>query len=252
MDSERAAWRADLSDSARKLAGSFELRRLEPSRGGDLISENIADLTAAGIIPSGGPDDVTLSLAEAIELTRIIAGGCGSTAFAMSAPLVAQQPPDARLRLGHLLDAAVFLGLAQRAFELAVQYIADRPDPTAENMALLPGTQFAVARMRGSVATMTALLIRSATEQPGLAGGMVADDRASYLPRYYLSTVAEQVVSAAFGIIGAPGSECGQRITLIWADLKVGPVLPFSGEAALEAIGKAAFGIGADDTPRWL
>jgi alkylation response protein AidB-like acyl-CoA dehydrogenase len=125
-----------------------------------------------------------------------------------------------------MTDATALLGLAERAYRLALQSIKDRagenPDP-----ALLPGTQFAVARMRAALDTMSALATRQ--------GGLVA--------RYYIAGEAEQVVSAAYGLIG-PGAEIGE----IWRDIKV----PFDADRARELIGKAALGIDPNETPRWL
>ncbi len=203
-----------LTDSAEKLAAAFEERR---PGSGDLVKENLAELADAGIFTAG------TDLAENLTVLRILGHGCGATAFAAAAQLAEDRP-----EWGGSCDAAVFLGLAERAYELAVRAAKDR------EVTRLPGTQFAIARMRGDLASMTALLTRYEGESP--------------IPRYYVGMVSERVVSAAYDIIGGGDGPIGR----IWQDLKTGPVLPYSSDRALEHIGKAAFCIAMDETPRWL
>ena len=167
----------------------------------------------------------TATTAETAELLRIVAGGCGPTAFAMAAALTEDE------NTGNRYTAAVLLGLAERAYCLAIATIKDR------GVARLPGPQFAVAKMRAAIATMTAILTRYSTD--------------SLVPRFFIGTAAEEVVSAAYGLIGASDTEPGIRISQIWLDLKASAP-PFDADLARELIGKAALGIDPNETPRWL
>jgi hypothetical protein len=202
-----------------ELAAVFDKRSLD---GPDAVADNFAELREIW------PAEATV--AENVELLRVVAGGCGPTAFAMAAALTEDEDT------GNRYTAAVLLGLAERAYWLAIQAIKDRasisPDP-----ARLPGTQFAVAKMRAAIATMTAVLTRHTAD--------------ALVPRFFIATEAEQVISIAYGIVGASGSEVSTRIGQIWNDIKASAP-PFNADLARELIGKAALGIDPNETPRWL
>ncbi|MFL6144129.1 MAG: hypothetical protein ACJ72N_19975 [Labedaea sp.] len=212
MPAERLAPAAELAAlfDKRSLAGVTE----------DTVPHNLADLHAAGIGTSGP--------AERVELLRILAGGCGPTAFAMAAELAEAEP-----EWTDDYTAAVLLGLGERAYELAVR------TATGTAAALLPGTQFAVARMRASVATLAALLTRSVAAGPGP------------VPRFQIGTEIEALVSAAYQLIGRGDHEAAVRIGQIWLDLKASAP-PFDADLARERIGKTVLGIDPNETPRWL
>jgi hypothetical protein len=202
-----------------ELAAVFDKRSLD---GPDAVADNFAELRE--IWPAGA------TVAENVELLRITAGGCGPTAFAMAAALTEDEDT------GNRYTAAVLLGLAERAYRLAIQAIKDRgsitPDP-----ARLPGTQFAVAKMRAAIATMAAVLTRHTAD--------------ALVPRFFVAGEAEQVISTAYGIVGASGTEVSTRIGQIWNDMKASAP-PFNADLARELIGKAALGIDLNETPRWL
>jgi len=244
-----------LRSAAGDLAATFEKRRLDRPNNGNLVNENMADLSAAGIVSLDSPDGPEGRLAESVELLRIVASGCGSTAFALAAALTNRAPSAARQEWGHSCDSAVFLGLAERSFQIAVQCTKDRSGDGVTGPARLPGTQFAVARMRADLATMTALLTRYVNQRAEPDAGAVSVGEGvedSCIPRYYLATVAERVVSAAFQLTEDSDPQDRQRICWIWQDVKVGPVFAFTNDHALELIGKAALGIDPNDRPRWL
>jgi hypothetical protein len=232
--------------AAPKLAAVFAERRRTRPADDDLVRENLAELTTAGIIGDGG------TLVESTGLLRIIAGGCGHTGFAATAALAARQPDPARQTWANYGDAAVFLGLAERAYQLAVRSTTDRsaraPDP---DPALLPGVQFAIARIRGGIDTMAALLSQHVHQEAELSHGAAAA-AASWVARYYIATAAEPAVSAACDIVGARDLGYGEQMGRIWQDLKTGPAQPTRADFALEIIGKTTLGIDPAQTPRWL
>lgn len=158
----------------------------------------------------------------------------------------------ARQQWGHYCFAAVFLGLAERAYELAVERTRGRSTTAVADLARLPGIQFAVARMRSSLASMDALLTEYATRHVDPGEDLPAFVADTCVPKYYITNEAEHVVATAFEVIGGSGIREGSRIGQIWRDVKAGPLLPFTNDMAREFIGKATLGISPVETPRWV
>ncbi|GGY05618.1 acyl-CoA dehydrogenase family protein [Streptomyces hiroshimensis] len=158
----------------------------------------------------------------------------------------------ARQQWGHYCFAAVFLGLAERAYALAVERTRGRSTTAVGDLARLPGIQFAVARMRSSLATMDALLTEYATRHADPGDDLPAFVADTCIPKYFITNEAEHVVATAFEVIGGSGIRDGSRIGQIWRDVKAGPLLPFTNDLAREHIGKATLGISPVETPRWL
>ncbi|WP_436494952.1 acyl-CoA dehydrogenase family protein [Actinokineospora sp. HUAS TT18] len=218
-------------ETARELAAGFEKRRAGRVDAGD-VKENLAELAAAGVTVAAIKDAVGRRSA-----LRAVASGCGVTAFKLAETFSAGQA------YGTLYDAAVRLGLAERAYEIAVE----RAKARGIELTGLPGTQFAVARMRSSLATMVALLDRQALRAAadgavGLAEACVAN--------LYVAPEADSVVATAFGVLSGD-SEGTARLSQIWHDLKAVSA-PVSGDLARELVGKNAVGIDPTETPRWL
>ncbi|MGW1050740.1 acyl-CoA dehydrogenase family protein [Streptomyces sp. NPDC001118] len=392
-DTGRAARRAALEDTARRLAARFEERGRQGYDKGEFVAENIRDLVDSGLTAVNVPRELggfEADLEENTRLLRIIAGGCGSTAFTLaihavltgsmrsdlsaavrermfgavrdgafvvgpftdegsggnwvrpsttarrtedgfvldglkhfatgydaathlvltaglddvhleppfnlaaffiekpasgievaapwqgfalpmtgshslrldSLPVAAEDSvfPDgltplfvmARQQWGHYCFAAVFLGLAERAYELALERTRGRSTTAVSDLARLPGIQFAVARMRSSLATMDALLTEYATRHVDPGEDLPAFVADTCVPKYYITNEAEHVVATAFEVIGGSGIRDGSRIGQIWRDVKAGPLLPFSNDMAREFIGKATLGISPVETPRWV
>lgn len=392
-ESREAEWER-LVTAAKELAARFEQRSLENYEKGEFIGENIADLVAAGITAVNVPKEFggfEATLAENVELLRIIATGCGSTAFTLSIHAVLTgslrgevaketrenlsnallngafvvgpftdensgsnwvlpsttarrdgdefvldgikhfstgceaathmvvtagldddhlEPPFnlaaflvptgqhpgirvaqkwtgfampmtgshslaiegvrvsqddmllpegltplyvmSRQQWGSYCFSAVFLGLAQRAYELAVETTIGRSNNAVGDLAKMPGIQFAVARMRSSLATMESLLMEYATEHVDPGDDLTAFVADTCVPKYFVTNEAEHVVATAFEVIGGSGIRKRSRIGQIWRDVKAGPLLPFTNDLCREFVGKAALGIDPIATPRWL
>lgn len=214
--------------TAAELAAAFEARRASRTDLEALVKDNMAELAKSGL-PAADADE-----AECVGLVRTIARGCAATAFALAAACADEGRAD-----GRLCDAAAYLGLAEHAYRLAIQTVTDRP-----GAARLPGPQFGVARIRGELDTMTALVYAS-LHDPEDRGDVVTSPEVA---RYYLAASAEQVVSTAVDLVGG----ADQRVGNLWHDLMQGPVLPFDRYLALEVIGKTSLGIDPAETPRWL
>lgn len=236
---------ADVQGTVADLAADFEKRRAGRVDAGDLVAENLAALDAAGITAAAVQDGVGRR-----RVLRTVAGGCGATAFALGAALATDRVEAV------LHHAAVQLGLAERAYAVAVERVRHAGD-----LARQPGPQFAVARMRGSLDTMSALLDRQAgraTGDPAAASpvghGAAAPDAAALAEActagIFLAAEAETVVSAAYDLVAAD-AEGAARLGQLWHDLKA-TAAPVPGALARELVGKAAVGIDPDETPRWV
>ncbi|MGI5351702.1 hypothetical protein ACQEU8_26495 [Streptomyces sp. CA-250714] len=298
------AWER-LAEEAAQLAAAFGKRRTD---GGaeDRIAENLTELTAAlGADPGG-------TVVRRGALLRILAGGCGRTAFALAERYAAaareratatgeragaveggtatgertaaaegsttaseqaaadgspatgaaartaedaadRAAEDAATRAADHAEAAVLLGLAERAYRLAVADLKERSAEAAspaEAPALLPGTQFAVARMRAELASADALLAAYARAEDDPHTTTTRADSA--VPRLRAGAVAEQVVSTAYEQIRGGRQQTERRLSRIWQDVKSGPRPGYDADTAWELVGKAAFGIDPTQTPRWL
>jgi alkylation response protein AidB-like acyl-CoA dehydrogenase len=157
-----------------------------------------------------------------------------------------------RQQWGHYCFSAVFLGLAERAYTLAVQHTRGRGNTAVKNLCRMPGIQFAMARMRAALATMNALLTEYAERHVDPGDDLTLFVADTCIPKYFVTNEAERVVATAFEVIGGSGIRERSRIGQIWRDVVAGPLLPFTNDLAREYIGKAALGIDPVATPRWL
>lgn len=157
-----------------------------------------------------------------------------------------------RQQWGHYCFSAVFLGLAERAYELAVQTTTGRRNTAVKDLSRLPGIQFAVARMRAALATMDALLTRYARQKIDPGDDLTRFVADTCIPKYYVTNEAIRVVTTALEVIGGSAIRNRSRIGQIWRDVCAGPLVPFTNDLAREYIGKAALGIDPVATPRWL
>ncbi|MBZ5715690.1 acyl-CoA dehydrogenase family protein [Nannocystis pusilla] len=142
-------------------------------------------------------------------------------------------------------QSAVFLGLAERAHELAVA--VGRASPRGA----LPGVQFALGRMRALLAAMEALLAESCTAPADVVDDPAGEGVRACVLRYYLTNEAPRVVQLALEVIGAPGVRERAPIAQILRDVQLGPLLPLDNDAARELIGKSALGVDLAASPRW-
>ncbi|MET8688630.1 acyl-CoA dehydrogenase family protein [Streptomyces sp. NPDC004732] len=214
---------------------------------------------AAFLVPTGDTDKITVKhpwTGFAMPMT-------GSHSLAIEGVRVSQDDmllPEgltplyvmSRQQWGSYCFTAVFLGLAQRAYEIAVQTTVGRSNNAVGDLAKLPGIQFAVSRMRSSLATMEALLDEYATEHVDPGDDLPAFVADTCVPKYFVTNEAEHVVATAFEVIGGSGIRKGGRIGQIWRDIKAGPLLPLTNDLCREYIGKTVLGIDPLATPRWV
>jgi alkylation response protein AidB-like acyl-CoA dehydrogenase len=148
--------------------------------------------------------------------------------------------------------AAVLLGMARRAYSIAVAAL--RGDP-ARN---LPGPQFAVGEMRSRLGLLATLL-----SEQGAHARVVFDAEAvaaSCIPRHYAATEAAAIIGAGQRAAARDRHAQAQLIELAQLTSEVSN-LPDDSDLACELIGKAAFGLlpgdhedghGLGDERRWM
>jgi alkylation response protein AidB-like acyl-CoA dehydrogenase len=159
----------------------------------------------------------------------------------------------AQQQWGHYCFAAVFLGLAERAYEVAVEATRGRSNTAVRApLGTLPGVQFAVGEMRARLATMRALLEDYAARHDAPGDDLMGFLAKTCVPKYFVANEAQTVVRLAFDVFGGTGTRAGQRIGQIYRDVRAGTLVPFTNDLCREFIGKAALGIDPAASPRWL
>jgi alkylation response protein AidB-like acyl-CoA dehydrogenase len=147
--------------------------------------------------------------------------------------------------------AAIYLGAADRAFDLAVES-ADRRTSIAlsGSMAHHPGVQHLIADMRMARDAAEALLERTATDW---ASGVAHPDWPVRLvgTRHTVIELAYDVVDRALEASGGAGAFRRSRLEQLFRDVRMGRFHPGNALLAHELIGKLCLGIDPDATPRW-
>jgi alkylation response protein AidB-like acyl-CoA dehydrogenase len=140
--------------------------------------------------------------------------------------------------------ASVYLGIAKRARDLALETIKDRtrapsPFPLAHkssNIIRAGEMEVALAAMR-SLAHHTADTY--ATKHPMGIEALIAAAAA----KQFIVTKAIEVVDRALTVVGGQAMHRKYAFERLWRDVRAGPFHPFSAEDTLEMLGKLAFGL---------
>jgi alkylation response protein AidB-like acyl-CoA dehydrogenase len=159
----------------------------------------------------------------------------------------------AQQQWGHYCFAAVFLGLAERAYEVAIEATRGRSNTAVRSpLSLMPGVQFALGEMRARLGTMRALLAEYVTHHAAPGDDLMGFLARTCVPKYFIANEAQQVVRLAFDVIGGSGTLAGQRIGQIYRDVRAGALVPFNNDLCREFIGKTTLGLDPTQVPRWL
>jgi alkylation response protein AidB-like acyl-CoA dehydrogenase len=147
--------------------------------------------------------------------------------------------------------AAVYLGAATRAFDMAVQRAPQRTSIAMENsMAHHPEVQHHIAEMRISLDAATAMLERNADDW--VAGVQHADWPIRIIgTRYFVINQAYDIVDRALDLTGGSGVFRRSRLEQIFRDVRMGRFHPGNSLLSHELIGKLCLGIDPDQPPRW-
>jgi alkylation response protein AidB-like acyl-CoA dehydrogenase len=147
--------------------------------------------------------------------------------------------------------AAVYLGAAQRAFDMTLEQQPKRSSlALTRSMAYHPEVQHNIADMRIAYLAAEAMLERTAADWT--AGVEHADWPVRLVgTRQFVINTAFDVVSTAFTLTGGAGAFKRSRIEQIYRDVSMGRFHPGNTLLAHELIGKLALGIDPDEAPRW-
>jgi len=147
--------------------------------------------------------------------------------------------------------AAVYLGAAQRAFDLTVAGMPKRTSLTlTRSMAHHPLIQAGVADMRMALDAAEALLDRTASDW---ARGVDHPDWPVRLvsTRQTVINNALAVVDTALDLSGGGGSFRRSPLEQLFRDVRMGRFHPGNGLMAHELLGKLCLGVDPDEAPRW-
>ncbi|HEX6031471.1 MAG TPA: acyl-CoA dehydrogenase family protein [Tepidiformaceae bacterium] len=148
--------------------------------------------------------------------------------------------------------AAVYLGIAHRALELAVATAHKRTSlALTRPMAYHPEVQHNVAMMATRLEAMDAQLDRMVDDWSNNVdhGGRWPLKIVS--AKYNVVNGAIDIVDRAMAISGGAGMFKGSELERLYRDVRCGPFHPASTLLAPEIIGKIALGIDLGEQPRW-
>jgi alkylation response protein AidB-like acyl-CoA dehydrogenase len=147
---------------------------------------------------------------------------------------------------------AVYLGIADRAYDMAVAGAHQKTSiALTRSMAHHPGVQAGIAGMRIKIEAATAHLDRTCDDW---SNGI--DHRGEW-PLKLLATKhnvvnrAWEVVDTAMELSGGSGIFRGNRMEQLFRDARLGRIHPGNDLFSHETIGKLALGINPDSQPRW-
>jgi alkylation response protein AidB-like acyl-CoA dehydrogenase len=156
--------------------------------------------------------------------------------------------------LGNLTLVGVFLGIAERARQLAVEgACAQRKEKFGDSVAHASGVQHLVGEIDIDLAAAGAVLARTAEGLDGLlaeTAGQPSLDSAHACMRDYqcakwvVNQSAIRIVSRAMDICGGGAFMSRHELLRLYRDVRAGPFMqPFSPSEAREYVGKVALGL---------
>jgi alkylation response protein AidB-like acyl-CoA dehydrogenase len=148
--------------------------------------------------------------------------------------------------------AAVYAGIARRAYDLTIEKLPQRTSiALIRSMAHHPGVQHSVTEMRIALETVDALLERTASVwSRGVDHGMdwmvkIVATKHEVVRRSF------DVVDRALDLSGGAGIFKRNRVEQLFRDSRLGRIHPANDLLTHELIGKLSLGIDPDEQPRW-
>jgi alkylation response protein AidB-like acyl-CoA dehydrogenase len=153
---------------------------------------------------------------------------------------------------GLLGFAAVYSGIARRAYDLTVSKMHDRTSVAlSRSMAYHPEVQHHVADMRINLELMDSYLDHTASEWArGVDHGMDWPVKI-VSTKYVVVTRAFEVVDRALDLSGGSGIFKRSRIEQLFRDCRLGRIHPANDLLTHELVGKLSLGVNPDDPQRW-
>jgi alkylation response protein AidB-like acyl-CoA dehydrogenase len=153
---------------------------------------------------------------------------------------------------GMLGFGAVYLGIADRAFDLAVAGAHQRTSiALTRSMAHHPGVQSGIADMRIKLEGAGAHLDRTCAEwSAGVEHGMLWPLKL-LATKHDVVNRAWEVVDTAMELTGGSGIFRSNRIEQLFRDARLGRIHPGNDLFGREVVGKLSLGVDPDSQPRW-
>jgi alkylation response protein AidB-like acyl-CoA dehydrogenase len=148
--------------------------------------------------------------------------------------------------------AAVYQGIAQRAFDLAVESTQQKTSiALTRPMAYHPEVQHGIAEMRMALESIDAQ-VKQATEDWANGVDYGHDWAVKILATKHTATnLAWQVVDTALELSGGAGIFKRNRMEQLFRDARLGRFHPGNTLLTHEVVGKLSLGISPDEQPRW-
>ena len=148
--------------------------------------------------------------------------------------------------------ASVYLGLAERAFNLAVEYAKTKKSVAmgGKSMAYNPMVQYAVAEMLLELEGIRPHIDRTAEDwSTGVDHGGLWPAKL-VATKYHAVEGARRIVKLALDVVGGGGIFKSNELERLLRDVTLGPVHPANSNLVHEIVGKTPLGI-LGQPPRW-
>jgi len=147
--------------------------------------------------------------------------------------------------------AAVYAGIADRAFDLTIESAKKKTSiALTRPMAYHPEVQHEVARMRLAKEAIDAQLTVLDDWANGIDHGMDWPVKI-IATKHLVVTQAWQIVDTALELSGGGGIFKRNRMEQLFRDARLGRIHPANSALTHEFLGKASLGISGDESPRW-
>lgn len=148
--------------------------------------------------------------------------------------------------------ASVYQGLAERAFDLAVEYAKSKTSVAmgGKSMAYNPMVQYAIAEMFLELEGIGAHVERTAQDWSTGADHGGSWPAKLVATKYHAVEGARRVLKLALDVIGGGGIFKAHELERLLRDVTLGPVHPANSNLVHEIVGKTALGL-LGQPPRW-
>lgn len=147
---------------------------------------------------------------------------------------------------------SIYLGLARRAIDLAVQTAHRRKSlALTRSFAYHPEVQSNVAQMVFRFDAAEALVEKIAAEWSAGADHGAAWPAKLVSAKHVAVEAAKEIVDRAMAISGGSGMFKGGELERLYRDVRCGGFHPANSVLAPEIVGKTTLGVGLDEQPRW-
>ena len=146
----------------------------------------------------------------------------------------------------------IYLGLARRAFDLAVKSVKERGSiGLTRTMAYHPGVQHQVAEMGIALEAIEPHLERVAEDWSRGVDHGAQWPMKILAAKYHAVESAWKIVDGAFDLAGGFGVFRRAGIERLWRDARLGRIHPGNALLTHEFVSKTLLGIDPDERPRW-